>query len=422
MIMAKFVIHGGRKLNGTITPSGAKNAALKMMAASILTEEKVILENVPRISDLDLMIDILKSIGSNTSWTGKNQITIINNNLTNFYPAPELVKKMRASIVLAGPLLARFGKAKIAKPGGCVIGARPVYEHWNALKKFGVNVRESDEYSLLTIKKNHLIGTKIILDAMSVTATENVLMAAVLAKGKTQIRLAACEPEIQDLVKMLNQMGAKISGEKTHAIEISGVTTLHGTRHRIIFDRIEAMTFAIAAIVTGGKVIIKNIIPDYLDIILNRFDQAGINYKFIKDDLTIAPPHKFHPIKIDTRPYPGYPTDLQAPTSILMTQLPRTSKIFETIFDNRLKYLLELEKMGAKVKILDSHTAEITGPTKLHGARITSFDLRAGATLIIAGLIAKGKTEISNIETIDRGYEDIEGKLKKIGANIQRVE
>jgi UDP-N-acetylglucosamine 1-carboxyvinyltransferase len=277
---------------------------------------------------------------------------------------------------------------------------------------------------LLETKK--LTGNKVILDAMSVTATENVLLAAVLANGNTSIRVAAAEPEVQDLALMLKKMGAKISGENTHRIDIQGVKKLNGFKHNVLPDRIEAGTFAIAAIVTKGNVTIKNIIPDHMDIIFNRFERAGVNYLLKKQhgpyyDLVIKPYKKLHPIKIDSRPYPGYPTDLQAPISILMTQLPKTSKIFETIFDNRLKYLSELQKMGANTKIIDGHTAEISGPTKLSGAKIKSFDLRAGATLILAGLIAKGKTEISNIETIDRGYENIEKKLQLLGANIKRI-
>lgn len=422
--MAKFEIIGGTRLNGIIEVSGAKNAALKMIAATILTDQICYLDNVPRIADIDAMIEILKSIGAKIGWLGKHKLKIDPSKINSDKPNRKLMKKMRASVVLAGPLVARFGKAEIANPGGCVIGTRPVYEHWKALASLGVEVKINNKTTLLETKR--LIGNKIILDAMSVTATENLLMAAVLAQGTTDLRMAASEPEILDLVKMLKKMGANVSGEQTHHIIIKGVKRLKGVTHIILPDRIQIGTYAIAGIITKGKITIKNIIPDHLDIFFNRLDAAGVNYKLINIhgqycDLVIAPPHKFHPIKIDARPYPGYPTDLQAPTSVLMTQLPRTSKIFETIFDNRLKYLTELQKMGAKVKILDSHTAEITGPIKLHGATITSFDLRAGATLILAGLIAKGKTEISNIETIDRGYEDIDGKLQKLGAKITRI-
>lgn len=424
--MEKFIINGGKKLNGEVEISGAKNAVLKMMAASVLTNEICVLDNVPKIDDVIVMEEILQSIGAKTKWLSDHKLQINPKNINSYKPNSELFCKMRSSIILAGPILARFGKAEIARAGGCVIGARPVSEHWDAIKKFGVKIVEKKDHTYLSAEKNKLIGNKIILDAMSVTATENVLMSAVLTKGITEIRVAACEPEIQDLVKMLNSMGAKITGEKTHCIKIVGVNKLKGFNHKVITDRMQAVTYAIAAIITQGNVKIKNIIPDHLDIVFNRFDKAGINYKLSNQkgdytDLQILPSNKLHPIKIDARPYPGYPTDIQAPTAVLMTQLPKTSKIFETIFEGRLKYLEELKKMGAKVKILDSHTAEISGPTKLHGAKITSFDLRAGATLILAGLIAKGTTEIDNISTIDRGYEDIDGKLRKLGADIRRV-
>lgn len=422
--MQKFIIHGGKKLNGEVKISGAKNAVLKMIAATIMTDKICVLDNVPRIKDVETLSRIIESIGAKTRWLGENKLEIDPSKVNSFRPDHDLMAKMRASVVLAGPLLARFGKAEIAEPGGCVIGARPVYEHWKALKKLDVDVTQTKDKSILKTKK--LVGNKVILDAMSVTATENVLMTAVLAEGKTSIRVAASEPEIQDLAEMLRKMGAKISGEATHCIDITGVKKLNGINHKVLPDRYEIGTYAVAAITTKGTVKIKNVIPDYLDIIINRFEAAGVNFSFINKkgiyaDLLIEPSKKLHPIKIDARPYPGFPTDLQAPMSVLMTQLPKTSKIFETVFDNRLKYLDELKKMGAKVNIIDSHTAEITGPTKLHGSEITSFDLRAGATLILAGLIADGTTEIDNIETIDRGYEKIEEKLQKLGADITRI-
>jgi UDP-N-acetylglucosamine 1-carboxyvinyltransferase len=422
--MSKFIIKGPCKLKGTVEVSGAKNAALKMMAATVLTKEKCILNNIPRIADIETMKQILESIGAKVTWIGKHRLEIDPAKINSYKPDSKLMVKMRASVVLTGPLLGRFGKAEIAEPGGCVIGARPTYEHWDALSKFNVKVTKKNNSTLL--ETNGLTGTKIMTIGLSVTATENAIMAAVMAKGLTQIRVAACEPEVQDLVRMLRKMGAKIKGEATHFIEIVGVKKLNGVEYNVLPDRIEAMTFAIAGIVTNSNIIIKKIIPNHLDIVFDRFNKAGVNYSLVNIkgeycDLKIAPSKKLHPIKIDSRPYPGYPTDLQAQTGVLMTQLPKTSKIFETIFEGRLKYLDELAKMGVKVKIVDSHTAEITGPCKLKGTKITSFDLRAGATLVIAGLIASGTTEISNIGTIDRGYEDIEGKLQKLGADIARV-
>lgn len=422
--MAKFIINGQKKLSGDVEISGAKNAALKMIAGLLLTREKSVLKNVPDIADIHTMIEIVKSLGAKVNFE-KNVLMIDPSEVNSRKPNFDLVRAMRASIVLAGPLLAKFGKAEIAKPGGCVIGARPVYIHWNAFKKFGAEIKETTESTILSIKK--LFGKTIVLDEMSVTATENMLMLSVLAPGATEIRLAAAEPEIVNLAEMFNEMGAKISGAGTHTIKIIGVKKLHGLKnYQVIPDRIEAGTFAILGAINNGGITIKNIIPEHLDVFFNKLSAAGVNYKIKNQmgkfaDIEFLSNKKLHPIKIDTRTYPGFPTDLQAPMSVLLTQCPKTSKIFETLYDNRLKYLTQLKKMKAKINILDSHTAEISGPAKLFGTKITSFDLRAGATLILAGLIAKGQTEIDNIQTIDRGYENIENKLTKLGADIIRT-
>lgn len=422
--MSKFVINGNKKLNGEVTISGAKNAALKMLAACVLTKEKCTLTNVPRISDIDTMLETLESIGAKFKWLDENILEVDPANINSYEPDPDLMKKMRASVVLAGPLLARLGKVEIAEPGGCIIGARPVYIHWKAFKKMGIKINEKSD-SVYLESPEKFFGSKIILDQMSVTATENVLMLASGIDAKTEIHLAACEPEIQNLIEMLNKMGAKIKGSGTHELVVEGSSKLHGIKIDIIPDRIEAGTFAIAGIITNSNITIKKIIPGHMEMFLNKLQAAGANFRLNKvdnnfADLEIQTNPNLHAIKIDTRTYPGFPTDLQAPMSILLTQCPLKSKIFETMFENRLKYLEELQKMGAKINILNEHEAEISGPTKLHGAKITSFDLRAGATLILAGLIADGKTEIDNIETIDRGYERIENKLTNLGANIIR--
>ena len=421
--MAKFIITSGKKLAGFVVISGAKNAALKMLAATILSKYPCKISNVPNISDIRVMLDILKSIGAKVKFSN-GIVDIDPSDIDSYCPDPNLVKQMRASIVLAGPLLARFGKAKIAKPGGCVIGARPVYIHWRALEKMGVKVTETKQFTILETKNLH--GKIVVLDEMSVTATENLLMLATLTPGKTIIRLAAAEPEIADLADMLNLMGAKISGAGTHDIKVVGVKKLAKlNNYTVLPDRIEAGTFAILGAI-NGNITIKNIIPHHLDMFLNKLEQAGAKFKLKYHnrqaaDLIFSKPGRLHPIKINTRTYPGYPTDLQAPLAVLLTQCPRTSKIFETMYDNRLKYLQELKKMNGKINVLDSHTAEISGPTKLKGAKITSYDLRAGATLLLAALIASGTTEIDNIETIDRGYENIEQKLRNLGANIKRI-
>lgn len=423
--MAKFIIHGGKKLNGEVEISGAKNAALKMLAATILTREICVLDNVPRIDDVEVMVKILESIGAKTRWLTQHKIEINPSKINSYEPDPVLVCKMRASIVLAGPLLARFGKAKLAQPGGCVIGVRPVYVHWHAFQKLGVKVQETNKFAYLEMPKK-ITQNKVVMDEASVTGTENVLMLTAGLPQETEIRVSACEPEIVDLIKMLAKMGAKITGVGSNFMKVSGKKKLCGVVHKVLPDRIETGTFIVAGIITDGKITIKNIIPNHMDMVFNKLDACGVNYKIINQkgeyaDIKILPPHNLKPTKIHTQPYPMFPTDLQAPYSVLLTQCPRISKVFESMYEDRLKYLTELSKMGAEVKLLDCHTAEISGPTKLHSAKITSFDLRAGATLLLAGLIANGTTEIDKIELIDRGYEKIDEKLKLLGADIKRI-
>ncbi|XOU94791.1 MAG: UDP-N-acetylglucosamine 1-carboxyvinyltransferase [Candidatus Kerfeldbacteria bacterium] len=418
--MAKFVIQGGNSLSGEVEISGAKNAALKMMAAAILTDDEVVLTNVPDISDIRTMQEVLAKLGAKVEFSD-HVMTINCSGIKDAQPDYELVKHIRASIVIIGPLIARKEKVIMPQPGGCLIGSRPIDTHTKAIEQFGVTV--SLEKDLYHFTNKGLTGASIVLEEMSVTATENVLMAAVLAKGNTEIRLAASEPEIADLAEMLNKMGAKITGAGTSIIKIEGVDKLHRVEHQVLPDRIEAGTFAIAAAVSRGDVRIKNITPHHLDFVLHKFKQANINFE-IEDDnsvLHIKPTTIFNHINIDTRPYPGYPTDLQSPLSILLTQAKGTSKMFETMFEGRLGYIRELKKMGADITEIDSHTIIVNGPTPLYGKKITSFDLRAGATLIIAAMIAEGESEIDKIELVDRGYENIELRLNKLGANIKRI-
>ncbi len=418
--MAKLIIQGGTSLEGDIRIAGAKNAALKMMAASILTDEEVILHNVPDIQDIRTTIQILEGIGAKISFSN-NSLSIDPSGITSFQPDYQLVKHLRGSVVVIGPLLAKFKSAKIPQPGGCLIGARPIETHSNALQQLNVTVNEDKDYYLFETKK--LIGAKITLDEMSVTATENVMMAATLAEGVTEIRLAAAEPEISDLASMLNKMGAKISGAGTNIIFIEGVKKLTGVEHTVIPDRIEAGTFAIAAAVSRGDVRIQNIIPEHMSSILMKFKHANVSFGIENNNiLHIKPTTSFEPITIDTRPYPGFPTDLQAPLAVLLTQANGTSKIFETMYDGRLEYSKELKKMGADLTIHDAHTLMINGPTPLYGKKITSLDIRAGATLLIAALIAQGQSTIERSELIDRGYEHIDKRLNSLGANIKRDE
>ena len=415
----KFIIEGGRPLKGVMEVSGAKNAALKMITASILSDKPSTLSNVPEISDIKTMIKIIEGLGGKVK-KKDSRLTIDASSLNHAHPPDDLIGLIRASVVVVGPLLARFGKAQISQPGGCLIGARPITTHIDAFQKLGAKVTQRDGY--IYFEANKLKGQTVVLDEMSVTATENILMAACLAQGETEIKMAAAEPEIEDLAHFLNKMGAKIQGAGTHVIKIKGVKKLKGASYKVIPDRIEAGTLAIAAAASKGEVEIKNVIPSHLDMFLDKLKQANVNLKVTANSLFVKPTTIFHPIFIDTRPYPGFPTDLQAPMAVLLTQANGTSKIFETLYEDRFNYVKELVKMGASATILDPHTLIIQGPRPLYGKKITTYDLRAGATLVIASLIATGKSEIENIELIDRGYEGLDKRLNKLGAKIQRVE
>jgi UDP-N-acetylglucosamine 1-carboxyvinyltransferase len=417
--MSKFIIQGGHSLKGEISVGGAKNAAMKMMAAALLTKDTVELRNVPDIQDIQTLQRILEKLGVKIGFDN-GVMTILARDVSDYSPDYQLVKHMRGSVVVVGPLLGRFGQAKIPQPGGCLIGSRPIDTHLHAFAQLGVEVKSEQDYYVFDGRK--MKGGRVILEEMSVTATENVLMAATLAKGTTTIHLSACEPEIVDLAEMLVKMGAKIKGAGTSVITVEGVDKLHGVKHTVIPDRIEAGTFAIAAAVSRGDVRIKNFVPEHLELVLNKFRQGNVNFE-IEDDKTlrIKPTTIFKPINFDTRPYPGFPTDLQAPMSVLLTQANGTSRIFETMYEGRLGYVKELAKMGANTNIIDAHTVIINGPTPLYGKEITSFDIRAGATLIIAALIAHGESTIDRIELVDRGYETIEKRLGNLGARIKRI-
>ncbi len=417
--MAQLRIEGGTSLEGDIMVGGAKNAALKMLAAALLTDETVVLHNVPAIRDIQAMQKIIESLGAAVEYAD-HTMTITGSGVTEAKPDVQLVKHLRGSVVIIGPLVARFGAVTMAQPGGCLIGARPIDTHIRGLEQLGVAVTQEDELYTFTARK--LIGSTVILPEMSVTATENVLMAAVLAEGTTQIRLAAAEPEIADLANLLNAMGASIQGAGTSVITVTGVKKLHGAEYTVMPDRIEAGTLAVAAAVSRGRVTIHNVVPDHLDLVLQKLRDANVTFEIKKDKaLHVTPTTMFRPVAIDTRPYPGFPTDLQAPFSVLLTQAEGTSTIFETLFDGRLGYTKELSKMGADITITNPHQAVVQGPTPLYGKEITSFDLRAGATLLIAAIIARGESIISQSELIDRGYEQLPERLSALGARITRV-
>ncbi|MBI5753711.1 UDP-N-acetylglucosamine 1-carboxyvinyltransferase [Candidatus Peregrinibacteria bacterium] len=417
--MANFIVHGGQKLSGEVTVSGSKNATLPIMCAALLIKCKVILENVPNIEDIHSMAKILAGFGAKIIF--KNNILEIDATALKGKNTPnDLVKKMRASILILGPLIQRFGEVKMAFPGGCVLGKRSVHAHTHALKELGCEIL--DDQKGLHIKAKKLQGKKIVLPELSVTATENAIMAAVLAEGETEIRLAACEPHVQDLCNFLCKMGAKISGIGTNNVKIKGVKTLKGGKYTITGDYLEAGTFAIAAVATKSNITIKGINPDHLDSFWQKLEEIGGKFKLSKSAVEIFPGKELHATKmLRTAVYPSFATDLQAPFTVLLTQAHGVSKIFETLFEGRLNYLFELEKMGAHIEFLNPHQALIIGPGKLKSLPISSCDIRAGAAMVIAALIAEGTTEISNIYYIDRGYEKLDEKLRSLGAKIDRA-
>lgn len=417
--MAKYIVKGGKKLNGKVKVSGSKNAALPILCAAILSDQKSVIKNVPNIADINSLTNLLDFIGCKVKFD-KNTITIDPGKLKNIPVAIKGVCNMRASILLLGPMLARFNKAQISYPGGCILGKRPVDAHLHALEALGGEVLDDKDMISLTAPKG-LKGADITMSEISVTATENAVMAAVLADGKTHIRLAAMEPHVQDLCRFLNKMGAKINGIGTHDLEITGVKKLKGCEYSITGDYLEAGTFAIAAALTNGEVEITGINPHDLDIVWNKFTEAGIEYELNKNSIKILPHKRLKNVtKVRTAVFPSFPTDLQAPFTVLLTQTPGESMVHETLFDGRLNYLVELEKMGAKFETLNPHQAIIKGPHKLQAAPISSWDIRAGAAMVLAALAANGTTEISNIAFIDRGYEKLEQKLRKLGADITR--
>ncbi|OGD57296.1 UDP-N-acetylglucosamine 1-carboxyvinyltransferase [Candidatus Berkelbacteria bacterium RBG_13_40_8] len=415
--MIKFEILGPNKLSGEIEVNGAKNAAMKMIAASILIDGDVILENVPDIADIQTIIDLLTDNGAKIH--RKNHTLIINvESLTNQNPDPKKVSKMRGSIVLVGSYLARFGKIEIPQPGGDLIGARSIETHLDAFRKMNVNIENGGKNYKFT--SGHFESGEIVLKEKSVTATENIILASVKAKGTVKISNAAIEPEILDLVNFLNIAGAKISVSQ-NTYTISGVKSLHTLNYKVMPDRIETGTFAALAVVTKSPLKIVNCRTKDLEIFWEKLSKMGVKFEKREDFLYIKSSSHLTSGSIETEVYPAFPTDLQSLMGLIFTQADGTSKIGENLYENRLNYLRELEKMGARINILNSHQAEITGPTILHGAKIASLDIRSGITLILAGLIAEGKTVISNAEIVDRGYEKIEERLQKIGAKIKRV-
>lgn len=419
--MAKYQIRGNKRLSGFIPVSGAKNSALKLLAASILTKEVSVIHNVPEIIDIKKMEDILSNLGCKVT-VSKNTVTIDPSSINSTSLDPDLTKKIRASIVLAGPMLSRFGTVSIAQPGGCLIGARPIDDHIDVLSQFGVTVEQKgDEY----IFNNKPLAGEIIMSEMSVTATENAIMASVLSDGDTIIRVAAAEPEIADLADYLNQMGAKISGAGTHNIKIEGVKELHGTEHTVIQDRVEAATYLMMAIGTNSELKIGPIVPEHLSIVIKKLKKASANFTIIKESdkfyFQTFPNGHIESVNINTRTFPGFPTDLQSAYAALMTKAKGESRIFETIFESRFGYIEELKRMNANIEVISPHIILVKGSSKLRSAEIDAFDIRGGAALVLAALMCNGETTINHVEMIERGYEKLDIKLSAVGADIKRI-
>ena len=422
--MAKFLVKNSVPLKGEVTISGSKNAVLPIMAAALLTDETCSIMDVPKLKDVDVMCNILSRVGANVQEDYKNNQVFIQTNKIMEYEAPyALVKRMRASVLLMGPLLARAGRARMPLPGGCAIGARPIDLHLKGFSALGAKIVENKGYGYVEeIAEDGLKGCNLYLDFPSVGATENIIMAAVLAKGTTVIENVAEEPEIVDLANFLNKMGAKIKGAGTDTIKIEGVEKLFGARHNVIPDRIETGTFMVAAAITRGNLLIKNALPDHVKPVIAKLKECGVEIEDTFDGLWVR--GDLRPLiatDIKTLPYPGFPTDMQSIFMAFLATAEGKSNVIETVFENRFMHVAELERMGAKIETED-RKATITGPAPLSGAKVLATDLRAGAAVVLAGLVAEGVTEVSEVYHIERGYEDFIEKFRSIGARIERVE
>ncbi|HVB39377.1 MAG TPA: UDP-N-acetylglucosamine 1-carboxyvinyltransferase [Terriglobales bacterium] len=417
--MDKLVIRGGQPLSGAIRVSGAKNAALPAMAACLLTAEPVQLGNIPDVRDIQTTRALLESMGVETEGNrGRHQIQLRAQTITHAQADYELVKTMRASTLVLGPLLARTGQARVSLPGGCAIGARPIDLHLKGLERLGANLRQ--EHGYVVAEARRLQGNSYSFDRVTVTGTEDVLMAAVLAKGETVLSNCAREPEVVDVAALLTRMGARIEGAGTSTIQVQGVDQLGGASHRIIADRIEAGTFIMAALITGGALTVTHCQPEHCADLIERLEQAGARFRIEASAIGVAAGGRLRAVDISTAEYPGFATDLQAQYMALMTQAEGTAAITETIFENRFMHALELNRMGASIRI-EGNRAIVRGPAALAGAAVLASDLRASASLVLAALAAEGETIIDRIYHLDRGYEKLEDKLRGAGAAVRRI-
>ena len=416
--MQKLEVFGANKLKGQIKISGSKNASLPILAATLLSKKKIYLKNLPRVKDIETMVSLLQSLGSKINFN-KNNLVIDNVKQNKSFASYSLVKTMRAGILVLGPLLAKFGKAKVSLPGGCAIGTRPVDIHLSALSKLGVKYKINQGYVHATAP-NGLIGSKIKFSKISVGATENLIIAASFAKGTTILKNCAIEPEIKDLVNFLKSMGCNIKWISKRSVKIEGVSKVKETTYPVMFDRIEAGTYLVAAAVTEGNLKIKNIVPKIIQTEISTLKKIGAKIYVKKNEVHILGNKKIKSMNIKTAPYPGFPTDLQAQIMVLLCKANKQSVIKEDIFENRFMHVAELNRMGAKIST-DGNKAKVTGNINFEAAELMATDLRASVSLILAALTAKGKSVINRIYHLDRGYEDIEKKLKKVGAKIRRV-
>ena len=417
--MEKLAIRGGAQLDGEITVSGAKNATLPILAATLLSDELVRISNVPHLRDVTTTIQLLGRMGVDVMIHEPMEVEVNASTITEFHAPYDLVKTMRASILVLGPLLGRYGRADVSLPGGCAIGARPVDVHVKGLRALGADVRIDDGY--IRARADRLIGGHVFFDVVSVTGTENLLMAAVLAEGETVLENAAREPEVEDLANFLISMGAQISGAGTNRIVIQGVSRLHGTTYKILPDRIEAGTFLVAAAITGGRVRLRRVNPLHLEAVLQKLREAGALIEAGEDWIELdMRGRELKSVNLRTDPHPGFPTDMQAQFMALNCVANGTGTVTETIFENRFMHVPELQRMGADIR-LEGNTAIIRGVDQLHAAPVMATDLRASASLVIAALVAEGETVVDRIYHIDRGYECIEEKLRQMGADIRRL-
>ncbi len=409
---------GGRSLEGTVRISGAKNASLPALCAALLTDQPVVLANIPEVRDIRTMGRVLGALGAEAEFRVGGVVEVRAKDLTSLEAPYDLVKTMRASVLVLGPVLAREGRARVSLPGGCAIGARPINLHLTALEKMGAHI--AVEHGYVEARAERLRGAEIYFDTSTVTGTENLMMAATRADGETVLHNAACEPEIEDLAELLGSMGARIEGAGTPTIRVEGVVSLRGARHRVIPDRIETGTFVAACAIAGGDIEIHDCRPPHLKPVLEKLRETGVRIEEGPDNLRVRTPRTLRAASVTTLPHPGFPTDMQAQYMALVTQAVGTSTITESIFENRYMHVAELERMGAHVRA-EGRTAVVTGPTPLSGAQVMATDLRASACLVLAGLAASGETVVDRVYHLDRGYYRIDEKLRGLGADIERI-